>query len=135
MKKSFKAVLCLMLVLGSLLCLCSCGSKNESTSTEPAPVKQYATGRYEIESVTWEDGTKSSGDQLQEQMEIMGETFVELYSDNTALLCLYGSRMDMEYSENQMWNADSGFMKCEFSVKNGRVTLVYEGTTYIFVKK
>ena len=63
-----------------------------------------------------------------------GETFLELYSDNTALLCLLGQRADMEFSETQMWRAGHSALAYDFSVKDGKATLYAEGTTYIFVK-
>lgn len=131
MKKSFRIVLCLVLVLGSLLCLSACGSQSNSTPVGDSSVKQYTTGRYEIQTITWDDGTSASGDTLS----LMGATYVELYSDNTAQLCLFGVLADMEYSDSKMWRAGSEFLSYEFSVKDGKVTLTDNGTTYVFIKK
>ena len=131
MIKKLKIGVCLMLILGMLLCLCACGS--ESAVSEP--IKQTALGHFDIHTIIWEDGTKVSGDLLEEQIDIMGDTFVELYDDNTALLCIYGLRTDMEYSDGQMWNSDNGLFTYEFSVKDGQVTLKQDGTTFIFAKK
>lgn len=135
MTKCFKISLCLILILGSLVCLCACGNDSSSAPVADTPVKQSATGRFEIDAIEWDDGTKLSGDLLQEQIDIMGETFLELYDDNTALLCLYGQRTDMEYSDSKLWNSGNDLFTYEFSVKNGTATLVQDGTTFIFVKK
>ena len=132
MKKSFRTILCLLLVLGSLLCLCACGSGD--APADDSSVKQYATGRYEIQSIQWDDGTEASGELLENSLEMMGDTYLELYSDNTALLCLLGQRADMEFSESQIWRAGNNALTYEFSVKDGKATLYAEGTTYIFVK-
>ena len=133
MKKRFTAVLCLILALGCLLCLSACGGSEEPV--EETAIKQYVTGRYEIQSITWDDGTTLTGDLLQEQVEIMGDTFVELYEDGTATLCLMGLRLDMQYSESKIWKDDNGLYTYEFSVKDGKATLRDGDSTYVFVKK
>ena len=135
MNRFFKSTLCLIIMLGCILCLCACGSESTSAPADSTPIKQSALGRFEIEAIEWDDGTKISGDMLQEQIDIMGETFLELYDDNTALLCLYGQRTDMEYSDSQLWNAGNSLFTYEFSVRNGTATLEQDGTTFIFVKK
>lgn len=135
MKKRFAMALCLIFVLGSLLCLSACGSKTETPSAGDTAVKQYVTGRYEIQSITWEDGTSISGALLEEQIASMGDTFVELYDDSTATLCLYGTRWDMEYSENRIWKDGNDLYSYEFFVKDGKATLDQDGTTFVFVKK
>ena len=136
MKKCYKIVLCLMLVLSCVMGLCACGGNKADTPATEEPVKLSATGRYEIEAIRWDNGTESTGDQLQEQLALMGgETFLELNSDRTALLCLYGVCSDMEYSDTKIWNEDLGGMEFDFSVNDGKVTLKQSGTTFIFVKK
>jgi hypothetical protein len=131
-----KKIIALALALVLTLSLAACGGS--STGSAPAgnsTVKQNVTGRYEIESISWDDGTSSSGETLQSTLDMMGgETFLELYSDNTALLCLLGQRADMGFSETQMWRADNSLHTYDFSVKNGKATLYAEGTTYVFVK-
>ena len=131
MRKCIKVGLCLILVLGSIFCLCACGSE----SVADTPIKQTALGRFDIQTIIWEDGTQLSGDLLEEQIDIMGDTFVELYDDNTALLCIYGLRTDMEYTEGKMWRPDNGLYTYEFSVKDGKVSLEQDGTTFVFAKK
>lgn len=123
-----------MLVMGCVMGLCACGS--ESADATEAPVNQTAHGRFEVETIRWEDGAESTGAQLQEQLDLMGgETFVELYDDATALLCLYGTRSDMKYSDTEMWHKDNENVSFNFSVNDGRVTLEQGGTTFIFLKK
>ena len=134
MKKNFKIALCLMLVLGSLLSLCACGGTGSAPSGN-VTVKQNVTGRYEIQSITWDDGTSTSGEELQSTLELMGgDTFLELFSDNTATLCLLGQRADMEFSDSAMWRPDNELYTYDFSVKDGKATLYAEGTPYVFVK-
>ena len=132
MKKHLKAGLCLILMLASIFCLCACGSESAPAET---PIKQTALGRFDLQTIIWEDGTKVTGDLLEEELAIMGETFVELNSDNTALLCLYGVRWDMEYSEDRIWKDGNDLYSYEFSVKDGKVTVVQDNVTFIFVKK
>ena len=135
MQKRFTRTLCLILVLGSLLCLCACTSSGSvSTPTTTEPLKQYVTGRYEIQKIQWADGTEASGQQLQDLIAVVGETFLELYSDHTALLCLLGQRFDMEFSDTQMWSVTNKLITYEIFVQNGTVTLDYCGTIYTFVK-
>ena len=104
MNKHLRALLSLTLALLLTIGLCACGSE----SVADTPIKQTALGRFDIQTIIWDDGTQLSGDLLEEQIDIMGDTFVELYDDNTALLCIYGLRTDMEYTEGKMWRPDNG---------------------------
>ena len=135
MKTYCKTILCLLLTLCCFLT--ACGGKT-ATATEPA-LPRSATGRYEIQSIAWEDGTTTSGQALQEQLAMMGETFLELYDDGTALLCLYGQRADMEYDATSMQRAGTSLVNYEFSVKDGKATLkdtlASQSPTFTFVKK
>ena len=133
MNNRIKSLFCLILVLCSILCLTACGS-SESTPSAPA-IKQSVTGRYELQSITYTDGTSISGDLLEETLALMGDTFLELYEDQSALLCLYGVRTDMEFSDSEIWNAISPMMRYPLSVRNGTATLDYTGTIFTFVKK
>ena len=135
MKNAVKTLLCFVLILGTLLCLSACGGSEEASSTEKAPVKQYITGRYELEKIQWANGTVATGETLQESEAAMGDMYVELFSDSTAQLSLLGQIKDMEFSEDKMWQINYTNDTYDFSVSNGRVTLVSNGDTYTFVKK
>ena len=135
MKTYFKIALCLLLIVSCFLT--ACGGKT-TAATEPT-LPRSATGRYEIQSITWEDGTTTSGEALQEQLAMMGETFLEIHEDGTALLCLYGQRADMEYDATTMWRTGSSLVNYDFSVKDGKAvlkdTLASQSPTFTFVKK
>ena len=126
-----KKIIALVLALVLAMSMAACGGETATTPVkEESGLPQSSTGRYEIEKITWEDGTEATGDLLT----VVGDCYIELYSDNTALLCLYGVRMDMEFDSNSMWRVGSSFSDYDFSVKDGRATLVDADTTYIFVK-
>ena len=135
MKKTVKSLLCILCILGAFCSFAACGADGKSDATEKPARKQYITGRYELEEILWADGTTASGSVLEEVEAVMGDMYVELFSDNTAQLALYSQIHDMEFSEDKMWQIDSELISYEFSVSNGRVTLQSEGDTYIFVKK
>ena len=137
-----KILICLLLVLGTLFCLSACDSGSSSTIQENKPVKEYIVGRYELETIKWANGTIASGEILQSSEDAMGDMYVELFSDHTAQLCLYGSLKDMEYTDTEMKeintvfeNYDIDYNTYEFSVSGGKVTLKKDGDTYIFVKQ
>lgn len=125
-----KKIIALVLALILAMSMAACGGETASTPVKETGLAQSATGRYEIEKITWEDGTEATGDLLT----VVGDCYIELYSDNTALLCLYGVRMEMEFDDNSMWRVGSSFSDYDFSVKDGRATLVDADTTFIFVK-
>jgi len=127
MKKTLALILALVLSLS----LVACGGESGTVSDDSPSLSQSATGRYEIEKIAWDDGTEATGDILT----AMGECYIEIYSDNTALLCLYGQMAEMEFSEDQIWRADNSAFIYGFSVKDGKATLVDDGTTFVFVKK
>lgn len=135
MNKTLKITLCLLLVLGSLLCLCACGGNDSTPATQGAAIKQYTTGRYELQSIEWNSGTSASGEMLQEQEEIMGDMYVELFGDGTAQLSLFGQIKDMECADGQMWTADHMKTTYAYTVKDGKLTMTAEDATYYFVKK
>ena len=132
MKKHLKAGLCLILMLASIFCLCACGSESAPAET---PIKQTALGRFDLQTIIWEDGTNVTGEPLEEVLDMMGETFVELNSDSTALLCLYGQRSEMLFSDPQLWKDGTDLMTYTFSVKDGKATLKRDNTTFVFVKQ
>lgn len=123
------------MILLCLLCFCSCDSNNESSTKDKNVVKQYITGRYELQSIEWANGTVASDSTLQLSEETMGDMYVELYSDGTAQLSLYGNIYDMEFSEDKMTQINFELNTYDFSVGSGEVTLKKSGDTYIFVKK
>ena len=126
-----KKIIVLVLALVLAMSMAACGGETASTPVkEETGLPQSSTGRYQIESITWGDGTVATGDLLA----VAGECYLELYSDNTALLCLYGVQMEMEFDDNAMWRTGSSFSDYEFSVKDGKVTLVDADTSFLFVK-
>ena len=145
MKNTMKTLVCLLLVLGTLFCLTACGgssggssiggNKTSTPTQTTAPVKQTVIGRYELEKVQWANGTTASGEVLQSSETLMGDMYVELFSDRTAQLSLYGTIRDMEYTDTEMKWVDSPLDKYEFSVGNGKVILKKDGDTFTFVKK
>lgn len=135
MKKAVKTIITLLLVLGILFCFGACGSSDAPAATDAPAVKQYITGRYEIEKIEHDNGTTSSGETLQHFEDVMGEMYVELFSDGTAQLVLLGQIHDMEFSDDKMWQIDYANNSYDFSVSNGRVTLEKDGDRYTFVKQ
>ena len=137
MKQSMKCLVCLLLVLGTIFCMSACGgSSNTTAGKETEAVKQYVVGRYELEKIQWANGTTASGEILQESEDKTGgDMYVELFSDRTAQLYLYGQIKDMEYTDDEMKEINYAYNVYEFSVSNGRVILKKDGDTYTFVKK
>lgn len=129
-----KSIVCLILILSVLFCFAACESDAAPATTE-APIKQYITGRYELEKIEYANGTVSTGEVLQSSEEIMGNMYVELFSDGTAQLALLGQIHDMEFSEDQMWQIGYTNHTYDFSVSNGKVILKRDGDTYTFVKQ
>lgn len=129
-----KTLVCLVLIISVLFSFTACGSEEAPATTEAA-VKQYITGRYELEKIEYENGTVSSGDVLQSAEEAMGNMYVELFSDGTAQLALLGQIHDMEFSEDQMWQINYTNHTYDFSVGSGKVILKRDGDTYTFVKQ
>lgn len=144
MKNVLYMILCFVLFFCIALGVSACNSKMEAmakkepeavTSEETVAVKLYITGRYELETVRWKDGTTASGEVLQEAEDTMGNMYVELFSDGTAQLSLYGQIRDMEFSEDKIWEIGQADKAYEFSVSNGKATLKDAGDTYIFSKE
>ena len=136
MKHMMKMFVCLVLVLGTVFCLSACGGGDTTTVQETEAVKQYIVGRYELEKIQWASGTTASGEILQGSEDKMGgDMYVELFSDRTAQLCLYGQIKDMEYTDDEMKEINYANNVYEFSVSNGKVILKKDGDTYTFVKK
>ena len=129
-----KTLVCLVLILSVLFSFTACDSEASPAITDAA-VKQYVTGRYELEKIEYENGTVSSGDVLQSAEDVMGNMYVELFSDGTAQLALLGQIHDMEFSEDQMWQIGYTNHTYDFSVSNGKVILKRDGDTYTFVKQ
>ena len=135
MKRTMKTMICAALILGVFCCLCACGAKSETPADNSAAIQQNVTGRYELEKIEYADGTIASGEVLQSTEDVMGDMYVELFSDGTALLSLLGQKHDMEFSEDKLWQDGYALNTYAFSVSDGRVTLERAGDTYIFVKK
>lgn len=135
MNKILKTALCLAMALTCLLCLCACGGEKEQVVGVESTIKLNITGRYELESIEWANGTIASGITLQQSEDTMGDMYLELFSDGTAQLSLLGQLHDMEFSNDKMYQTDSKLNTYDFSVSNGKVTLKNSGDTYIFVKK
>ena len=135
MKNTMKTIICLIMVVGVIICFSACGTNEKTDATNAPVVKQYVTGRYELENIEYENGTISSGEVLKQAEDVMGDMYVELFNDGTAQLSLFGQIKDMEFSDDKMWQIDMSSVSYEFSVKNGKVTLEKDGDTYIFVKK
>lgn len=129
-----KTLVCLVLILSVLFSFTACDSE-ASPATTDAAVKQYVTGRYELEKIEYANGTVSTGDVLQSAEDVMGNMYVELFSDGTAQLALLGQIHDMEFSEDQMWQIGYTNHTYDFSVSNGKVILKRDGDTYTFVKQ
>ena len=135
MNKIIKITLCTVMVISCLLGFSACGKKEDATSETESVVKQYMVGRYELQSVEWASGTTASGSTLQQSEDAMGDMYVELFSDGTAQLSLYGQTRDMEFTDDEMHQIDSKLNTYEFSVGGGKVILKQSGDKYTFVKE
>ncbi len=136
MKKVMKIILAVIMVLSVVLCFNACDSGNASEdSSEEKKVSQNVTGRYELEKILWDDGTSILEETLQISEEAMGEMYVELFEDGTAILSLYGQITEMSFSDNEMWQTTYKNNSYEFSVSGGTVTLKRAGDTFTFVRK
>ena len=135
MNKVLKIALCLSMILICFLCFCACEKDENSSSKTGSVVKQYITGRYECQAIEWENGTVASGESLQYSESVMGDMYLELFSDGTAQLSLWGQIHDMEFTDTEIHEIGSDYNTYEFSVGSGRATLKDDRATYIFVKK
>lgn len=135
MRSTMKTVLCLVLVLVTLFCMSACSTGDAPNHQNTEPLKEYITGRYELEKIQWADGTVATGNTLQDAENAMGDMYVELFSDRTAQLALFGQILDMEFSDDKMWQINYSSNTYDFSVGSGRVVLKQAGDTFTFVKK
>jgi len=134
MKNTAKKLLCAALVLVSIFCFCACDNGKESADSEAPVIKENAAGRYELCKIEWEDGVVAEGEVLKDSEAAMGDMYVTLYKDGTAILSLMGQVMDMEFSKDTMWRADNKNFSYDYSVSNGKVVLKGDGDTYTFAK-
>lgn len=137
MKKLFKSAFCILLALTLVLSLIACGGTDtdSSASDTSTVIKQNAVGRYELEKIEWTTGTVASGDILASTESAMGDMYLELFSDGTANLSLYGQMHDMKFTKTEMHEPDNKHNTYEFSVSDGKAVLKNADAVYTFVKQ
>ena len=138
MKKLFKSAFCILLALTFVFCLTACGGETDteaSSADTSDAIRQNAVGRYELEKIEWTTGTVASGDIIASTESAMGDMYLELFSDGTATLSLYGQMHDMEFTKTEMHEPDNKHNTYEFSVADGKAVLKNADAVYTFVKQ
>ena len=137
MRSIARYILCFVIVIIVIFSFsaCCCGQGDSSANGNESVVKQYIVGRYELYSIEYENGLTVTGETLVNIEDAMGDMYLELYSDGTALLSLNGQVLDMEFSDTKIWQMGYENEKHSFSVTNGKATLEKWDNLYTFVKQ
>ena len=104
MAKSVKSILIALLILSLLLGLCACGNKEANAAEKLA-------GTYVLSKLTYADGVELTGGELKTELEEIwcmevADTYLELRSDGTGSLSVYGMSMEIGWKDGYLWYSD-----------------------------
>ena len=138
MKRIIKTAVLIIAALTFVFCLSACGGETDteaSSADTSDAIRQNAVGRYELQKIEWASGTVASGDIIAGTESAMGDMYLELFSDGTATLSLYGQMHDMEFTKTEMHEPDNKHNTYEFSLSDGKAVLKNADAVYTFVKQ
>lgn len=132
-----KKLLSLLLALAMVFTLAACGNKESKTDDKKEAEEDGISGKYLLTSVE-EDGEEMSKEDMEE--EYGDDSYIEIDEDGTAVMKIDGDKMDMEWEDDEIWNADDEDEKFELDIneKKGTVTVTFEDNgeiTLIFEKE
>ena len=118
MKNTVTKLLCVLMVVAMVLTFAACGKAGT-----------YVLSEAKI------DGEKYDADELEELGLDPDDCYVELNSDGTGEVCLFGEEVDIEWEDDEMWPEDDEDEVLEFEIDGKELTLEYEGEELIFTKE
>lgn len=112
MKNIMKSLLCVALALCLALCLCACGGSKQDSNAK-------LEGTYVLSKITYADGTTLTDDDLKAEIEegwglAPEDTYLELYSDGTGMLCVYGLPQEIAFADGKFWYTEFLDLGVEF---------------------
>ena len=119
MKKTVKAVLCLVLVIGVVCTLAACGDK--------------IVGRYDLVKME-SNGQTLDVSTLKSLAGSDVDMYLELFEDGTGIMKMDGDTTHMRWADGQIWPANQENEKISFTLVDGVLTLEKDGLTLVFEK-
>lgn len=119
MKRTIKAVLCLILVMGIVCSLAACGND--------------IVGRYELIEME-SNGQKLDIAALKSLAGSDIDMYLELFEDGTGVLKMDGDTTQMSWADGMIWPTNQGDEKVAFTVDGDVLTLEREGVKLVFKK-
>ena len=112
MKRLFSSLLCTALVL-CLLTFAGCGT----------------AGRYVFKELSYDGFSVDAGEAMK------GDPYyIELNANGTAILCIDGESIQMEWDDAHIWAAGEEDAKADLQIEGDEVTITIEDTKMIFEK-
>lgn len=115
MKRTLSIVLCVALIVCMVLTMAGCG----------------VAGRYVLVELSYSGVSVSAEDAGMDA----DNSYVELESDGTAVLCLDGDKTDMLWDDDQIWAAGKEDSKAALTVDDGVLTIEVDGIEMVFEKE
>lgn len=112
MNKCMMRILSIALLLCLLFCLTACGTSGHYVLTEMA----HGGVNVSAEDAGYE------------------QSYLEMNSDGTAVLCLDGELINLSWQDEQIWATGEERTKASFEVRGSVLTLNVEGIELIFEK-
>lgn len=118
MKNTITKLLCVIMVLSMLFVFAACGK----------------AGTYVL------SGAEIQGEEYDaDDLDVLGldpdDCYIELKSDGTGEVSLFGEEMDIEWEDDEMWPEDDEDDIQEFEIDGKDLILEYEGEKLIFTKE
>lgn len=115
MKKLISGVLCAALILSMLLTLAGCG----------------VAGRYLLKEVSYGGISMDAEDAGMDP----DDCYIEMKSDGTAVMCMDGEEVDMQWKDGEIWAEGEEDDKADFEIEDGELTIEIEGIEMVFEKE
>lgn len=109
-----KRTLCAILFACMLLTLAGCG----------------ASGRYVLKEMSYSGITIDAEDAGIE----LDDCYIELSSNGTAVMCMNGTEVNMQWEDGQIWAKGQEDSKASFEIEDGELTIEIEGVEMVFEK-
>jgi len=118
MKNTITKLLCVAMVLCMLLTFTACG----------------VAGTYVLSEAKI-NGEKYDLDEMEDLGIDPDDCYIELKSDGTGEVSLFGEETDIEWEDDEMWPEDDEDDVLEFEIDGDELILEMEGQELIFVKE